>query len=454
MTNVSGKVRTVKRVRLNHVDDPRRFGQRLREARENAGLSQHALSFPGCTNAYLSRIEAGERTPSLQLIHELAKRLEVSPEWLATGVEGTATVDRELIDAEVALRLGEVDEARRAFADRLRQNPRDAAAMGGLGEIAFREGHVTKAITLLESALERGALIERTGNVETLARAYASTGAFESAKALLDRALAEAEAAGASIEAFRLRVLLANALIDGAEPKLAEKELVAAMHHAEDMRDPIATARVYWTQSRLHVHHKNPKLATRYAQRAIDILERTENRSYVAMAHHLLAYAHVEAGDSGAALRQLSRGREAFGADITPADDARFTLEEARALALSGDAQRAAKRAGEVLTNIAALDPQDKGRALMVIAHVFRTSGELERAVELYELALDELEKSGAHFAGEAGASLAEVLEELGRNADALTVYKRVVAVQRGGRPTPATDAASEQASGTAPVAD
>jgi tetratricopeptide (TPR) repeat protein len=436
----------VKRVRLNHVDAPRRFGPRLREARDNAGLSQHALSFPGCTNAYLSRIEAGERTPSLQLIHELAKRLDVSPEWLATGVEGTSSVDRELVDAEVALRLGEIGEARQVFAQRLRENPRDAAALGGLGEIAFREGHVTKAITLLESALERGSLLERSGTVETLARAHAAGGSLESARALLQRALAEADTAGASIEAFRFRVLLANALIDGAEPKEAEKELVAAMQHAEDLHDPIATARVYWTQSRLHVHHKNAKLATRYAQRAIDILERTENRSYVAMAHHLLAYAHVETGDPEAALRQLDRGREAFGDEMTTVDDARFSLEEARALALAGHPQRAAKRATDVLANIDALDPQDKGRALMVIAHVFRNSGEVDRAVELYELALDELETAAPHFAGEAGTSLAELLEELGRDADALVVYKRVVAAQRGGRPTPETDGASEPA--------
>lgn len=436
----------MKRIRLNHVDDPKRFGQRLREARDRAGLSQHALSFPGCTNAYLSRIEAGERTPSLQLIHELARRLDVTPEWLATGVEGAAAVDRELIDAEIALRLGDAEEARSVFERRLRDNPHDVAALAGMGDLAFREGNYPEAVKLLERALERGSLVERSGSVETLARAHAAAGAIESAKALLERAVAEAEAAEALVESFRFRVLLANALIDGAEPKLAEQQLVAAIRNAQELHDPIATARVYWTQSRLHVHHKNPKLAARYAQRAIDILERTENRAYVAMAYHLLAYAYVEADEPDKALEQLQRGRDAFGPELAPEHDARFALEEARALALKGDARRAAARATDVLSLIDALDRPDRGRALMVIAHVFRTNGDATRAVELYEKALEALERDAPQYVGEAGASLAELLEELGRDAEALSVYKRVVAAQRGGRPTPPTDGAARAA--------
>lgn len=426
----------MKRVRLNHVDDPRRFGQRLREARENAGLSQHALSFPGCTNAYLSRIEAGERTPSLQLVHELARRLDVSPEWLATGVEGVAPIDRELIDAEVALRLGEVAEAREVFARRLRENPRDAAALAGFGELAFRDGHVTKAITLLEQSLERASLVDRSTTVETLARAHAAAGALEVAKALLERAVGEAVETGAMIEEFRFRVLLANVLIDESDARAAQRQLVAAMQHAEKLGDPIATARVYWTQSRLHMYtNKNPKLGARYARRAIDILERTENSSYVAMAYHLLACAQNEAGEPNAALDQLNRGREAFGTALTPVDDARFGLEEARALLMLGDGKAAARRASEVFDQIELLDPNDRGRTTMVLAHVFRQSGDAARAVQLYRLALDDLESRAPHFASEAGASLAELLEQLGRPDEALAVYKRVVAAQRVAAP-------------------
>ncbi|HEY7195782.1 MAG TPA: helix-turn-helix transcriptional regulator [Gaiellaceae bacterium] len=70
-----------------HIDDADAFAIRFRNAREKAGLSQRRLSFPGCSPAYISRIEGGARVPSLHLIHELAGRLGVSPEWLATGTD-------------------------------------------------------------------------------------------------------------------------------------------------------------------------------------------------------------------------------------------------------------------------------------------------------------------------------------------------------------------------------
>ena len=60
----------------SHVDDPAAVGRRLKEARLAAGLSQRQLSFPGCSAAYISRLEAGDRVPSLQLLRKLAHEAE------------------------------------------------------------------------------------------------------------------------------------------------------------------------------------------------------------------------------------------------------------------------------------------------------------------------------------------------------------------------------------------
>ena len=79
------------RQKSTHVDDPRAVGARLRAARERSGLSQRQLSFPGCSPAYISRIESGDRIPSLQLLRELGRRLGVSEDWLATGTEESGT---------------------------------------------------------------------------------------------------------------------------------------------------------------------------------------------------------------------------------------------------------------------------------------------------------------------------------------------------------------------------
>ena len=67
----------------SHVDDPAAVGRRLKDARLAAGLSQRQLSFPGCSAAYISRLEAGDRVPSLQLLRKIAAKLGADEEYLA-----------------------------------------------------------------------------------------------------------------------------------------------------------------------------------------------------------------------------------------------------------------------------------------------------------------------------------------------------------------------------------
>ena len=82
------------RQKSQHVDNPKAVGDRLKAAREAAGLSQRQLAFSGCSPAYISRIEAGDRIPSLQLLRELGKRLGVTEDWLATGAPTSRSASR------------------------------------------------------------------------------------------------------------------------------------------------------------------------------------------------------------------------------------------------------------------------------------------------------------------------------------------------------------------------
>ena len=70
--------------RVNNV------GERLRDARMQAGLSQRDLAEPGVSYAYISRIESGVRTPSVKVLRRLAPKLGVSVTWLETGEEDAA----------------------------------------------------------------------------------------------------------------------------------------------------------------------------------------------------------------------------------------------------------------------------------------------------------------------------------------------------------------------------
>lgn len=99
----------LKRPRTPHYDDPVAVGARLHAARESAGISQRELAFPGCSAAYISRIERGERIPSLQVMRELARRVGVTEAELAYG--------REPIDPVVSSAVRAVEAAEEAGRD-------------------------------------------------------------------------------------------------------------------------------------------------------------------------------------------------------------------------------------------------------------------------------------------------------------------------------------------------
>jgi transcriptional regulator with XRE-family HTH domain len=60
-------------------------GARLKRLRLERGLSQRDLSSPGISYAYISRIEAGARTPSVKALRRIAGKLGVTVEHLETG---------------------------------------------------------------------------------------------------------------------------------------------------------------------------------------------------------------------------------------------------------------------------------------------------------------------------------------------------------------------------------
>jgi tetratricopeptide (TPR) repeat protein len=419
-----------------HIDSPKEVGMRLKASRERAGFSQRQLAFPGCTAAYISRLEAGARVPSLQMVNQLALRLDVTGQWLATGVEAAEVQPSELIDAEVALRLGEVAEAERLYREHLEPgDPARPAALAGLGQIAFRSELLTEAIGLLEQSFElrgRKALVD-AGLVDTLGRAHAMTGAREAAIALFEQSVREAEEADAPVEQLRFSVLLANALIDAGDFRRAEAALADVIRFADEAGDPVAMARVYWSQSRLHSLRHEPRLASRYARRALEILERTENDAYVGMAYHLLAYAEIGSGNAEEALVLLERGRTLFGSELTERDDARFSLEEARALTALGRNAEAALKAARTLELLDAVSPGDRGHAYVALADVFLAAGDRERPKMLLGQALELLSEHVKPKALDAGRKLAALLEDDGDTAGALKALKRAAEASSAG---------------------
>jgi tetratricopeptide (TPR) repeat protein len=115
---------------------------------------------------------------------------------------------------------------------------------------------------------------------------------------------------------------------------------------------------------------------------------------------------------------------------MAPLDDAKFAIEEARALLALRRTKSAARTASRALALMDALDPADRGRSYVVLAGVFQANGEPERALELYELALELLSEHGRPFVVQAAGRYAQLLEELGRPLDALQALKRGLRIQ------------------------
>src|SRR5256885_1631881 len=159
------------------------IGQRLRRLRLEKGLSQRELAGPGVSYAYVSRIEGGQRRPSLRAIRVLARKLGVTyldlgrPEQAAELYERCLDElgAREEDDTTARVRfathlsyalsnLGRFVEAREILADltsrasaivdpyariRLYWSLARLAAMEGHGRMALR--HLRRAIALLEA---------------------------------------------------------------------------------------------------------------------------------------------------------------------------------------------------------------------------------------------------------------------------------------------------------------
>src|SRR5947209_17185396 len=85
------------------------IGQRLKRLRLERGFSQRELAAPGVSYAYISRIEAGTRQPSVKALRRLASKLAVTPDYLETGssIDPDSARELRLADLELTIRLGD-----------------------------------------------------------------------------------------------------------------------------------------------------------------------------------------------------------------------------------------------------------------------------------------------------------------------------------------------------------
>jgi tetratricopeptide (TPR) repeat protein len=420
----------------NHVDDPIAVGQRLRQAREAAGLTQRELSFEGCTAAYVSRIEAGARVPSLQILHEFAKRLGVTPEYLATGLPAAADVSSELLEAEIALRLGDENRAAELYeaAGTGADSPAALARVQlGLGRLALRRDEVTTGIDLLEQAVGSHELGpgDASAAANALGRGYMMQSRYDEAFAIFERFLDEARSRSDHFDEVRFSVLLANAYIDHGDYGRAHATLGEVLDVARQTVDPLLRASLYWSQSRAHLSQGEPDRAADYARMALATLRASEQTLEAARVLQLLAFIENDRGNPEAALELVAEGEPVVAAAGEATTAAMFTIERARALSALGDGQEAIGLLLGIIPRLSAAAPKDVARAYAAVADVFREQGDTARALELYELAVEQAPIPDRHVVA-ALTAMAEIYEEQGNGDLALDLLKQALAARAG----------------------
>ncbi len=433
-------------------DEPARpedetIGQRLKRLRLERGLSQRELAAPGVSYAYISRIEAGTRQPSVKALRQLAGKLSISPAYLETGslLDDAAERELTLTDLELAVRLGEPEEVQgpleTLLAESLAAGDRESAlrVRVTLAILAREAGRFDELVELLEAAIagEPFSPVERAELYVQLGYGYGAAGRPQLAAALLERCLEAVREAGATSLEARYATMLSCARSDMGDLGGAEEVIKTALDRIGESQNPYVRVRLYWSLARVAHAENKPALALGNARRAIALLEATEDTLNLARAHLLAASILITREDPAGASGHLDEAGKLLGAAPSFQDDVMLRVKRAQVAALRGDGDAAAELAREALRVIGDELPQERGTALWALAEGLALRGEHTAADDAFRRATDVLEENHRwREAMLASRSWGRMLRAAGREQQALDVLDR--AAELGLRAAPA----------------
>jgi transcriptional regulator with XRE-family HTH domain len=409
--------------------------RRLRLAR---GLSQRKLASSGVSYAYISRIESGQRIPSVRAIRVLARRLGVTPEYLESGVDiapGEA-LELRLTDAELRLRLGDHSmEARHALqavlkeAQRTAQSEIEVRAQIALGLASLAAGNQREAAQYLAVAVASPLVspLTQTNVYVSLSKALRFLGRADEAVAMLQEALDDPgcqmpEGVGVRL---RLATYLSYAFTDLGEFERARSVLEEL--DADAALDAHAQVTMHWSLARLAYMEGQQRAALNEIRRAIILLDHTEDSLELARAHLFAAEVHLWAYNIPEAERhlELAARLETLAADAR--DLGALHSGQALALARRGDfdgARPLIRRAHEALADA----PAEQGLLWLAQALIEAGCDELDTATHSFERAVEALTASSMHREAAAVCrEWSELLLAAGKSEEAASASRRAV---------------------------
>jgi transcriptional regulator with XRE-family HTH domain len=429
-----------------HVDDPVAVGRRIRNLREQRGLSLRQVAGPGCSPGYLSRVERGQRIPSVTVMADLADKLGVTLEDLGGRDIRTRIPETRLLDLELAARMGDesaADNVQRALEDARRIGDRRAESrlLEVLAHLAAEARRDAEAVRLCEQAITAAPVLAssraRPALHEALGRAYAGLGqmtrSVEVLRAAFDEARAEPGDPGLAV---RFGVLLASAYTDAGLPDDAYHTLDLIKAERDVLSDPVAAARIEWAISRTYAEHGQIDLAERYARRVVSALACGEHLLLLGRSHMLLGSILLDRSRRAEADVELDRATEVLERVGAPKPElALLDYERGRSALLDGRLDEADDLARAGLQRTEATEPGTAGMLYTLLAKIALERGELEEGRRLCHEAAGVLAGTVAvHYLDDVWQTLADIEERAGDLPAALAALRRVTAGRRTGQ--------------------
>ena len=419
-----------------------RLGERLRQLRVSAGLTQSELAGDRFSKEYVSQIERGKTQPTRETIKWLASRLGVDASFLASGVSSDerARAEAILTRAEALSERRDYDDAIDAFTDALAAVVATGAVdlqvrvLSGEAWARAHRGEVRPAIDLLEQArglvegpsftdLDRAEVLFRLGVSRYLISSISTAMAlFAESLALADRSALPSDLLRADILTWRSRCYRRQR-----DYEAARDDVPRALELAESMGDARSLGQVYFQASLIAERDGHWVLARTYAERAKAQYEALTDRIYVGKLLNNLGGLEFLLGKPEEAIARLNESLAIAVEHKVDMDIAITTSSLAQIYLRTGEIVKAEELARQALELLVGREDRldEIGNARLVLGRSLLEQGRLEEAEAALGEAEDALSQlsSGSHRAA-AWVAQGDLAQKRGDDRRAATLYR------------------------------
>jgi tetratricopeptide (TPR) repeat protein/DNA-binding XRE family transcriptional regulator len=392
-----------------------RLGERLRQLRVAAGLTQSELAGERFSKEYVSQIERGKTRPTRETIDWLAVRLGIDPGFLANGVatDERGRLEGALARAEALLEIRSDEEAAEQYdvlvpAAHASGLPElQVRALVGAGRTQMRLGALRVALELLNEA--RGLVegpsfsdVERADVFFTLGVCRFQLNSVQTALGLLNEALGLAERSGLPSDQLRSNILSwrSRCWRRHRDYEAAREDIERALQLAEDANDPRTIGAAYFQASLVADREGHWVLARNYAEKARTAYEELSDKVHVGQLTNNLGGLNFLLGKTDEAIGLL---KEAFGIALETgrdADAAQAVSSLAQIHLRTGNVDQAEEQSRHALRLLESAGNEDYldevGNAQLVLGRALLEQNRLDEADEAFSAAEANLAQLGS----------------------------------------------------------